>query len=59
MDSFSIIQILVIAILFLVLFNVRREKLTFYMEKGPSMEKVNFSLLTLNKTKNKIAITNI
>ena len=38
MNSFIIIQILVIAILFLVLFNIRREKLTFYMEKGPSME---------------------
>ena len=46
MNSFSIIQILVIAILFLVLFNIRKGKLTFYMEKGPSME----TFTEMNKT---------
>jgi hypothetical protein len=51
MNSFIIIQILVIAILFLVLFNIRREKLTFYMEKGPSMETfAEISNQLLNKT---------
>ena len=51
MNSFSIIQILVIAILFLVLFSARREKLTFYMEKGPSMETfAEISNQLLNKT---------
>ena len=51
MNSFSIIQILVIAILFLVLFSARRKKLTFYMEKGPSMETfTEISNELMNKT---------
>ena len=51
MNSLSIIQILIVAILFLVLFNIKKEKLTFYMEKSPSMETfIEISKKVMSKT---------
>jgi len=51
MNSLNIIQILIVAIFFLVFFNIKREKLTFYMEKSPSMETfIEISKKIMSKT---------